>query len=277
MSSEDSKSKEAHGIVGVVGKVIESVPVYQDLLQPAARELGKSLNTVAKAVNLALEPVGGLIWGWEQVRDFIVRRVSERLGSVPAESIVSPEPHIAVPVIAALRYTGEKPELRELFASLLATSMTRDITHYAHPGFVPIIGSLSPDEAKMIVEFRANSQDAYPVWRLISLVAELPDESEWALLDHFSDVVRAANCQHPNLVFCYVDNLIRLGMLKMSTDPFGAVGRYKKLEEDVIIQNYLKEKAAEHPTYKLTFRRGSLHLTNFGKQFLFACGPLQND
>lgn len=46
-----------------VAAITENVPIYQDAVQPAAKELGKGLHLVAKAVNVALIPVEGLVWG----------------------------------------------------------------------------------------------------------------------------------------------------------------------------------------------------------------------
>lgn len=62
----------------VVKELVEAVPVYQDTLQPAAkefgestkptgRELGQALTTVARTVNSALVPLRGLLWCWDQV------------------------------------------------------------------------------------------------------------------------------------------------------------------------------------------------------------------
>ena len=51
------------------------VPVYQDVLQPAAQELGKALQTVAKTVHVALAPVSALVWGYDQIKDFVSTKV----------------------------------------------------------------------------------------------------------------------------------------------------------------------------------------------------------
>ena len=99
------------------------MPVYQDAVQPAAKEIGKGLQVVAKAVNAALIPVEGLIWGVEQIRDFVRDRVAKKLEAIPPEDIQQPKAHIAVPAIDALRYTGTEDGLSELYANLLATSM----------------------------------------------------------------------------------------------------------------------------------------------------------
>jgi hypothetical protein len=86
-------------IAQAVATVTEKVPVYQDAIQPAAQELGKGLQLVVRAVNAALTPLKGFIWGIEQIRDFVRTKVAEKLRSVPPEDIREPEPHIAVPAI----------------------------------------------------------------------------------------------------------------------------------------------------------------------------------
>lgn len=82
--SDDSKSsKTATAIV----ELVKAVPVYQDLVQPAAREVGKQLGTAAKAVSIALAPLSVLVWGYEQIRDFVESRVAEKLDGIPADRI----------------------------------------------------------------------------------------------------------------------------------------------------------------------------------------------
>ena len=50
--------------------------LYQDLLQPAARETGRNLLVVAKAVSLALAPLKGIVYGYERIRDdLLVTRI----------------------------------------------------------------------------------------------------------------------------------------------------------------------------------------------------------
>lgn len=51
--------------------IVEAVPVYEDLLQPAAQELGKGLQTLSKTINIALSPISGLVWGYEQIKGYI--------------------------------------------------------------------------------------------------------------------------------------------------------------------------------------------------------------
>ena len=55
--SDENKVRDS---IDAVTGLVKAVPVYSDLAQPAAKELGKGLVTVAKAVNIALAPVGAL-------------------------------------------------------------------------------------------------------------------------------------------------------------------------------------------------------------------------
>lgn len=86
--------------------------------------------------------------GVEQIREFVHNRVSKKLENVPPEDIQPPKPHVGVPALDALRYTGAENELADLYANLLATSMDRQTAYRAHPGFVDIIKNMCPDEAE---------------------------------------------------------------------------------------------------------------------------------
>jgi hypothetical protein len=58
-------------VVDAVTGVAKAVPVYQDVVQPAAQEIGKALQTVAKTVHVVLAPVSALVWGYDQVKEFV--------------------------------------------------------------------------------------------------------------------------------------------------------------------------------------------------------------
>lgn len=145
--NEDIKIRD---VVDAVTGVAKAVPIYQDVLQPAAQEVGKALQTVAKSVHIELAPVSALVWGYDQIKDFVSSKVAERLKNVPPENIVSPKPNIAGPALESLRYTGHEETLSDLYANLLAAAMDKATAEGAHPAFVEIINQLTPDEAKII-------------------------------------------------------------------------------------------------------------------------------
>ena len=52
---EQSKDTNVKTTIDAITGLVQAVPIYQDTLQPAAKQVGKSLETVAKTVNIALE------------------------------------------------------------------------------------------------------------------------------------------------------------------------------------------------------------------------------
>src|SRR4051812_32042934 len=88
-SKRKGKESAVEGSAHAVKGAIEAVPVYQDVLQPTAKELGRKLKPAAKelaaaamtavqAVNVALAPVRGLIWSYEKLANTIIPAIAER-------------------------------------------------------------------------------------------------------------------------------------------------------------------------------------------------------
>lgn len=145
-----SNGNNPRDIIYAVTELVKEVPIYEDALQPAAKELGKSLEIAAKAINVALGPIRGLIWGFDQIEEFISTKVAEKLQRVPIENIITPNINIAGPTLEALRFAGQEEVLKEMYANLLASSMDSSTVEDAHPAFVKIIKELSPEEAKVV-------------------------------------------------------------------------------------------------------------------------------
>ena len=159
MSDEENTSNVKDVIDATTG-LVKAVPVYEDLVQPAAKELGIAFGTVAKTVNMALSPISGMIWSYETIKDFVNQKVSEKLKKVPAENIETPNPAVAGPALEALKYLGHEETLRELFANLLANALDKNTKSSAHPSFVEIIKQLSPLEGKLLLFL--SQLDQYP-------------------------------------------------------------------------------------------------------------------
>lgn len=208
----DPSSSNVKDAADAVKGIVEAVPIYQDVVQPAAQEVGKALQVVAKTVHIALAPVSALVWGYEQIKDFVSTKVAEKLSGVPQEDIIPPKPHIAVPALEALRYTGTEEELSNLYANLLASSMDAKTVADAHPGFVEIIKQLTPDEAKLLSYFSTATN--LPI---ITLREESgpPHGGGIDVVKKLSYFGEEALCQNNELVPTYLDNLSRLGLIKI--------------------------------------------------------------
>lgn len=256
---------------GAVKGILEAVPVYQDVVQPAAKEVGVALQTVAKTIHILLAPVSGLVWGYDQIKDFVGTRVAEKLSSVPKERLRTPEPNIAGPALESLRYTGHKEELRELYASLLATAMDAENMAQAHPAFVEMIRQLSSDEAKIVRSL------AYSGARALIDVRDhqdIPPAGGHWVLKHFSMVPYETDCATPGFGSAYMVNLQRLGLVELrenyQLNPRNDVDQYQVLLDHPTIKS-LSEEIKQVPGHRPVIWRGAVHLTPLGRQFCQAC------
>jgi hypothetical protein len=263
---EENKIRDA---ADAIKGALEVVPIYQDALQPMAKEVGIALQTVAKTLHILLAPVSSLVWSYGTIKDFVVARVAEKLKDVPTERLQSPEPYIACPVIEALRYTGYQETLRDLYANLLATSIDSKTAHTAHPSFVEIIKQMSPDEALIM-----RSLAAAPIRPFIDVRKEEKDShlGTWAL-KHFSLIPRQASAKCPDLESSYLVNLERLGLIQLRenyTLKSGDQDIYQALREAPEIQKLVTE-INRIDGHKAQINTGAIIATDLGHQFFRAC------
>jgi hypothetical protein len=262
--SDESKIRD---VAEVVKGIAEAVPVYQDALQPAAKEIGTALQTLAKTIHIVLAPISALVWGYEQIRDFVSTKVAEKLKDVPPENIATPKPNVAGPALEALKYTGHEETLREMYANLLAASMDTRTAKGAHPSFVVIIRQLTPDEARILRLF-IQEERAFP---LIDIIGRMKDGGKKDLLLHFSLLGWDAGCEFPDMGPIYIDNLCRLGLVKIPEDAFYfSSGVYDQIESHALVKS-AKEYIEKPGVYKAVVVRKVLLLTELGKQFLRVC------
>ncbi|HET6432358.1 DUF4393 domain-containing protein [Dyella sp.] len=263
MGDENKIRDAADAIAGIA----KAVPVYQDVAQPAAQEVGRALQTVAKTVHIALAPVSALVWGYDQIREFVATKVSERLKTVPPENIVPPKPNVAGPALEALRYTGHEGSLSDLYANLLASSMNKDTAQGAHPAFVDIIKQLTSDEAKLLKLFSLNRPLA-----LISLGIQMSGQQGMRnVVEHYSTLGQEAGCEFPDMTPSYINNLCRLGIAEVPEfDHYTAQEVYDPLESSSFIAG-LKQQIEAAPNQKAKITKKMVRITALGKQFMRTC------
>lgn len=260
---EESKDTNVKATIEAVTGLVAAIPIYQDTLQPAAKQIGNSLETVTKAVNIGLAPIKILVWGYEKIEHFLNTRVSEKLVNVAPENITSPSASIAGPAIEALRFAGEDVNLRELYANLLASSMDKSTQHLVHPGYVEVIKNLSSDEALILQAFCTQHQ--FP---LIDVIHQIPEsDSETIVYRNFSHFRKQSNLKNPDLTPIYIDNICRLGLTEIPEGKFiSQDGFYNRLEND----NSLFTIKADIVNSKgfVDFNRKLIRLTSFGELFI---------
>jgi Abortive infection alpha len=266
--SEENKTRD---VVDAITGAAKAVPVYQDLLQPATQEIGKALQTVAKTVHLVLAPVSALVWGYDQIKDFVLTKVSDRLKDVPPEDFVTPKLNVAGPALEALRYVGHESSLSDLYANLLAASMDKQTAHGAHPAFVEIIRQLTPDEAKLVQLFVGRR--ALPLIDIYWIYKPNSDDNVGGetVLVNYSHLGNIAGCELPNMTQTYIDNLCRLGLVEVpALGGYTTKGVYDELESDPKVTAIIADIEKDEKV-KATVKHKHLRVSEFGKQFAQIC------
>ncbi|ACT13653.1 MULTISPECIES: DUF4393 domain-containing protein [Pectobacterium] len=269
-TSENDKSsgnnKVAETINAVTG-LTQSVPVYQDLIQPAAQELGKGLAVIAKSINVALSPLSVMVWGYEKIQDQFMPKVAEKLKNTKPEDIITPKPNVAVPAIEALRYTADDESLSDLFAGLLSSAMDKNKAETAHPAFVEIIKQLTSDEAKIVSIFLPP--------RPIPLVdVQIVKKDVLGFTPYFSNyslIHEDVNLEHPELLPTYINNLCRLGLSKVPDDGSKYIDEkiYLPIENSPFIKKLIAKPAVDGKSFSIKHK--VFMITELGHQFYRAC------
>ncbi len=275
-----SNENKIEDILAASKGLIEAVPIYQDLLQPAVKEIGRDLETVVKLVKIALAPISITVWGYEKIENFISNKVAYRLGKIPKENVITPKINVVGPALEALRFSGEENELANLYSKLIASSMNKDTATKAHPAFVEIIKQLSPDEARIVGQFIYLK----PICLLdvrgefISQQGHISHEGV-TVLSNFSYIGREAGIEFLDLMPSYIDNICRLGLAEIPKDfVYGDIELYQILERDPIVQQ--KKFSIENmssPQMRCVLTRKGLRITDLGKQFADICVPKEDE
>ena len=251
--------KETFG--GEIAKQLPVKDIYHDLAQPKLSTVGQGLQGVTK---LALAPISALVWGYDKIADYLNVAIPKYFEKrkIEKESIVSPDPAIAVPVVEAMKYTSHKKELREMFTNLLGTAMNADSID-AHPAFVDIIKQLSSDEGKVIKYLYQD--DKQPMIKIRIKLDDNGGESD--LSPYFSDIGYKADCQYPQKFPEYLDNLHRLGIIEVYYDRFLTNEKY--YEELKYHSNF--PHIAGKEKYNIVEKKSMYELSEFGKKFCKVC------
>ena len=243
-----------------------SSPIYQDLLQPATIEVGKSLEIVAKTIRVALAPISVLIWGYEKIGVFLENKISEKLKNTPEENIITPDPVVVGPSIEALRYSANNEIIRELYANLIANAMDKETVKKAHPCFVEIIKNMTSDEGLILKIFE--TVENMP---LIDIIRKKNTTREHFVIAYNCSLIGIkADCKYIDLSQKYIDNLCRLGILQI---PVGKYITNKNHYDELINTNTYKniKEEYENKEWKIVPVKKYIELTELGVMFLNAC------
>jgi hypothetical protein len=275
---ENASGGSARALGEIVEAVLEKTGV-SGALQPvgsefgeAARPGGKALGETFSAVsqlgrNVVVGSIAFLTYGWEHVRDFVMEDLPRRLDSVPKDRIVPPRPIVAVPALEAIRLVGGEPELREMYANLLASSMDSQTADDAHPAFVQIIREMAPEEAKLF-GYLAKAEWV-PMVSLAIVMLENPSQYEVPDMGYITSLSEDAGISEKN-IGTSINNITRLGLSVVYRDhALNPPSTYDGLMASEAIRSFVEATEREGKKPKIFWH--TLVLTSMGRQFARTC------
>jgi len=255
---------------------------------PAAEEFGQEIRPIGtevgalavRATRALLKPVGGLIWGFEKVEDWLAESIAPKIEKIPPKFRIEPSLIIAGPTIDAMKYCGSEPHIRELFANLLVTSMDSRSASDSHPAFVEMVKQMSPDEAKMLKFMARGYKENTPiieVYRAFERMEKNKDGTPVVSISRvfgpYSPIAFYARCSNMLEVPTLISNLARLEIIQILFPADVSEETTEELLSDSIIQKFRKEIENEPILKGCQFRynTGWIRLTPLGERFLDAC------
>lgn len=270
-SNSDLVIPSSHSAQRVVDTALTpAAQEFGDEFKEAGRELAKIAKTGVKTVSVLMSPLSGIVWGYEKISEWVTNDVEQKLKTVPLNQRVSPDPQVAGPALEALKYAGNKIELRDAFANLLANSMDTTTADNCHPAFVEILKQITPDEAKILKTFKAPTEK-FPILEVRLHDGPNRNGNYHITFSSFTDIGFKAGCLHPETIDSSIDNLCRLEICRI---PVGlSVGNsnkeYEALENHAIILEHVNSAKAARKS--ISFDRRGLGLTAFGQLFWALC------
>lgn len=126
------------------------------------------------------------------------KELKEKISKIPKDKLVEPDIQIIAPALEASKYCAEKETLRNMFSTLIASSMNNDFNNITHPSYIEIMKHFSDFDAKLLVMIYQDDTSSFT-----SLIDSHIDN-----LYDFINYLSSSFCNLENLglIYCNVDN-----------------------------------------------------------------------
>jgi len=188
-----------------------ALAAYYDTLSPILKKIGEELVPLAKLVKIALAPIRLAVWSYESIEAFLSIRVTQLLAERRAKNIKTPPLSLSGPLVMNMAFSADEPDLREMYAKLLASAMDERTANEAHPSFVNIIQQLTADEAKILNYI--STLEEWPSW-MGNFDLKDDEDNVWKKMNV---VVKNSGIAHIDSASVYINNLIRVKILDHTT------------------------------------------------------------
>ena len=159
-------------------------------------------------------------------------------------------------------------DLRRRGQELLNRSAQVGADDDRHPAFGLILEQLAPDEMRILRALASGGGQA-----ALTVEASGPlGIGGRRVARRLSLLAQRAGCRHPERVQLYLDNLLRLGLVQVTDEPFDDEELYELLEAQPEVTE-AKDEASSGAAHAKSVR-GRIELSELGRWFCEACLPV---
>lgn len=223
-------------------------------------------------------------WTAQQGMNWVKDVLGTKIEYIPKAERQLPAPNIAIPALESLRSRIHIPELCEMFANLVASSMDRRME--AHPAYVEVISQMTAEEARVVSHIGRTLENRPSVVALMRIVEYnlhgSPLGSPYTfskIKDHYCHLSVSDAGVHRIDKPDIFDNLERLKLIDTQyEDPYRVYKNPMWQKSD--LHNELKrdlEEIARQDNIKpahdgeILYVKGYLTMTMFGERFVNSC------
>lgn len=189
--------------------------------------------------------------------------IAQKVSTIPEENLQDPPLSIVGPALEASKYYIEEEVLREMFSSLISSSMNSDRNDAVHTSFIELIKQLNTHDADILIKIKNRSlkpTSLYPIMKMKHNNENSSFKIIFPLIVLFEDDISFLK-NTPS-----INNLERLGVLKTT---FGTFLNDDNAYDFIRNHNQVQSVIDKNPTFSLD--KGSLSLTDYGENFINIC------
>ena len=189
--------------------------------------VNKTLSSIGESVGLTISTIWNGVWApattWALKRSYKAQQnflaykqtVESELAKIEPKNFTEPRTSLIGPAIEASKYYIDEPDIRLMFAKLIAADMDLSKKNDVHHSFVEIIKQMSPIDAKVFIDLE---NPLNLMWCKLHL-KNSPDMAKF-----ITDIYLSQNFhEYSHNVCLSISNLVRLGLIFIPTRNTGSI------------------------------------------------------